>query len=406
LKLLVLAPIFPDAPVDGDRLRLYHWLHELGSRHQIHLACFADPARPADWGASRLGSRLQAVHRVGLGRQRRRLAAGLRLGSQMPVNVSSMASPAMAALVDRLSASGGFDALLCYRLKMAPYGLRFRGPRVLDYTDSLTRYAERRSVALRLEGRRLAAAWWKRQARQSAAYEAFCAGHFDAGFFNSRQDCDAVRGMAPAFADRLQVAANGVAQASRRPGRAGGASQDGQRIVFVGHLAYAPNAEALQWFITQVLPLIRARRPQAQLQVIGGDAPAWLRALDGRPGVRFAGPVPDVAAALAGAALSVCPVRSGAGRQNKLLEAFAAGVPAVATRWAAEGAEAVEGRDLLAADSPAGFAAAALRVLKQPALGRRLALGGRALVKRLYRWPANARKLELTLKNAGHRAAW
>jgi polysaccharide biosynthesis protein PslH len=406
LKLLVLAPLFPDAPVDGDRVRLYHWLHELGRRHQLHLACFADPARPADWGASALGGRLRAVHRVPLGRWQRRLAAGLRLGSDLPVNVSSMASAAMAALVDRLGAGGGFDALLCYRLKMAPYGLRFRGPRALDYTDSLTRYAERRSVALRLQGSRLASAWWKRQAQQTAAYEAWCAGHFDAGFFNSRQDCDAVRAMAPAFAERLQVAANGVAQARPRPTRAAEAIEDGQRIVFVGHLAYAPNAEALQWFINRVLPLIRARRPRARLQVIGGDAPAWLRALDGLPGVRFVGPVADVRAALAGAALSICPVRSGAGRQNKLLEAFAAGVPAVATRWAAQGAEAVDGRDLLAADSPEGFAAAALRVLSQPALGRRLAKGGRALVGRLYRWPQNARVLERALQKALRRASW
>jgi glycosyltransferase involved in cell wall biosynthesis len=295
-----------------------------------------------------------------------------------------------------------FDVCFCYRLKMAPYALRFHGPRVLDYTDSLTRYAERRAAVLKLEGRGLAARWWKRQAEQTAAYEAWVAGQFDAGFFNSHQDCEAVRAMAPAFADKLSVAANGVSLPATTQQRPAASSV----ISFVGHLAYAPNAEAVAWFATQVLPLIQAQRPQAEFHVIGGDAPARLRALEGRPGLRFLGPVKEVAVALRASTVSVCPVRTGAGRQNKLLEAFAAGIPAVATGFSAAGAEAQDGRHLLVADEPVAFAAAVLRLLAQPALGRRLSLQARALVQRLYRWPANAAALEKVLLGAHRRALW
>lgn len=383
MRVLVLSPVEPDAPRDGDRLRLWHWLRLLGRRHQLDLLCLDS------------------------GPWTRRWAAGRRLLGALPVSVSSALSAPFARRVDqalaRAQAQGRpYGAVLAYRLKMAPYALRFRGPRLLDYTDSLTRYAERRAVALKLEGSPLRAAWWRLQAGRLAAYEAWCAGQFDAGFFNSRQDCEAVQAMAPRHAARLQVAANGVEIPPAGPHA--GAGRD--RLVFVGHLAYPPNSEAVLWFLDQVLPLVRQRRPGAELWVVGGEAPARLRARQGRPGLRLLGRVDDVASALRQGAVSVCPVRSGAGRQNKLLEAFAAGVPAVATPFSAAGAEAVDGRDLLVADSPRAFADAVVRLLRDPALGRRLARGGRALVRRLYRWPANARVLERALDRAKRGPLW
>jgi glycosyltransferase involved in cell wall biosynthesis len=403
VKLLVLSPVYPDAPRDGDRVRLWHWLEYLGRRHQVHLSAFGDPMREGRADGLLL-HKIEVIHQSAWDR---RLAAAWRLFSGMPVSVTSAVSSAMTRAVDQAiedaeAAGKPFDACFCYRLKMAPYALRFRGPRVLDYTDSLTRYAERRAAVLKLEGRGLAWRWWKRQAEQTAAYEAWAAGQFDAGFFNSHQDCEAVRAMAPAFADELSVAANGVSIPAASHQRPASSSV----ISFVGHLAYPPNAEAVGWFATQVLPLVQAQRPDAEFHVIGGDAPARLRALEGRPGLRLLGPVKDVAVALRASAVSVCPVRTGAGRQNKLLEAFAAGIPAVATGFSAAGAEAEDGRHLLVADEPAAFAAAVLRLLAQPALGQRLSRQARALVQRLYRWPANAAALEKTLLGAQRRALW
>lgn len=424
MKLLVLSPVYPDAPSDGDRVRLFHWLRELARRNEIHLLAFGDPAREADRsllaaGPTRVdlsGTARMHVQLLPLSLWQRRFAALARLFSPLPVTVASAVSGAMARAVDdavaRAAAQGAtFDAVFCYRLKMAPYALRFRGPRFLDYTDCLTRYAERRAVAARLAGHPFQAAWFRLQARRNAAYEAWCAGQFDAAFLNGAQDCQTLRSMAPAFKHRLHVAANGVRPFSRSAERRSSASlapSPGRfrRIVFVGHLAYAPNAEAVAWFADHVWPLIRREDPEVEFVVVGGAAPPSLRAYEKRPGLRFTGAVPDVAAVLKDAALSVCPVHSGAGRQNKLLEAFAAGVPAVATRLAAEGAEAVDGRDLLVADEPSAFAAACLRLLRQPALGRRLAAGGRRLVHRLYRWERNAAGLERVMRQTLRRALW
>jgi glycosyltransferase involved in cell wall biosynthesis len=316
-----------------------------------------------------------------------------------------MASGAMRGLVDRLLGRGNYDAVLAYRLKMAPFALRFRGPRFLDYTDSMTRYAERRVAALALDGRATAAAFQRLQARRLAAYEAWCASQFDGGFFNSSQDCLALRSMRPDAAARLHTAANGVdAAAFRAPAR--GAARDPRELLFIGHLAYPPNADAVQWFARSVLPLVREKVPDAFLTVVGADAPPRLEALRSLPGVRFAGFAPDTRPYLWRAALSVCPVRTGAGRQNKLLEAFAAGLPAVSTSLAAQGAEASDGEQLLVADSAPDFAAAVLRLLHGPKLGASLARAARALVAERYVWKSNAGVLEGAMLEATRRPVW
>lgn len=407
MKLLVLSPVFPDSPADGDRVRLFHWLRELGKRHQVTLACLADPGREADLGAGTLGGALKAVHRVSWPRRRRFAAAAWGWLQGRSLNVSSARSGAMQRLVDRLIADepGGFDAVLAYRLKMAPYALRFKGPRFLDYCDSMTRYTERRVVGLALRGRILAAALYRREAQRLAGEEAWMAGQMDGAFFNARQDAEAVRAMAPQAAKRLHVAANGMeaqAPAARREAQGKGACG----LVFVGHLAYPPNSDAVEWFVREILPKVQADEPKATLTVVGGGASAALRRLAVRPGVRFAGFAPVTLPHLLDAQVSVCPVRSGAGRQNKLLEAFAAGIPCVATSLAADGAEAADGRHLLVADTPAAFAAQVLRLLRQKALGRRLAAQARRLLARHYVWRANAAGLERAMQSATRRHLW
>jgi glycosyltransferase involved in cell wall biosynthesis len=404
MRLLVLSPVLPDGPCDGDRLRLYHWLRMLGRRHDVTLACFSDPARPGDRVERIEGLRLAALHKVPQTQGQRRRAAALRLGSSLPVTVSSAASGAMARLTDGLLAGGGFDAVLAYRVKMAPYALRWRGPRFLDYCDALTRYHERRAVALRLEGRRLAAAWSRLQARRLAAYEAWCAGQFDGAFFNAAGDRDALAAMHPAAAGRLRVAANGVDAAHFQ--RPAGRPREAKTLCFVGHLAYAPNAEAVLWFARQVLPRLRAQDPAIRFQVVGGDAPAAVLALAGQPGVELLGFAPDTRPHLWSAALSVCPVHSGAGRQNKVLEAFAAGLPVVATPLAAQVAEAQAGRHLAVADGPEAFAQAVLGLLKAHARAARLAAAAQGLLKARYRWDANAAVLEGAMARAARRPLW
>jgi glycosyltransferase involved in cell wall biosynthesis len=62
--------------------------------------------------------------------------------------------------------------------------------------------------------------------------------------------------------------------------------------------------------------------------------------------------------------------------------------PVVATSKGAEGLAAVDGVHLLLADTPEDFAAAVLRLLREPALADRLRANGWQLVRERYDWQA------------------
>ena len=66
----------------------------------------------------------------------------------------------------------------------------------------------------------------------------------------------------------------------------------------------------------------------------------------------------------------------------KVIEALAAGKAVVATPLALEGIDAEPGREVLAAEADGEFAAATLRLMKDPALRQAIAAGGRQWAER------------------------
>jgi glycosyltransferase involved in cell wall biosynthesis len=84
----------------------------------------------------------------------------------------------------------------------------------------------------------------------------------------------------------------------------------------------------------------------------------------------------------------------------KVLEAWARGVPVVATPVAAAGLEAEDGRELLLADDAEGFARAIARLSEEPALRQALRENGRAALAARHDPPAIARELAAAYRRA------
>ncbi|MBA5777130.1 glycosyltransferase [Stappia sp. F7233] len=131
-------------------------------------------------------------------------------------------------------------------------------------------------------------------------------------------------------------------------------------LLYWGHMGRAENADAVLYFVAEILPLIRRQRPDTRLIVAGIDPPEEIRRLQG-PGIEVTGFVADPAPLFRRAEIGIVPLRLGAGIKIKTLELLASGLPVVATTVGAEGVEASP--LLRVADRPADFAGAVLGLM-------------------------------------------
>jgi glycosyltransferase involved in cell wall biosynthesis len=141
--------------------------------------------------------------------------------------------------------------------------------------------------------------------------------------------------------------------------------------------------------------------------IVGGAPPPEVRAYAERPNVTVTGYVKDVRDYMAAADALIVPLRSGGGTRLKILEGLSFGVPTISTSVGAEGLDLEPGRHIVLADTAPDFARAALAVLTNAALRRRLSEQGRDVVAERYDWPVVGEHLReiLAASVAAKRAA-
>jgi O-antigen biosynthesis protein len=161
-----------------------------------------------------------------------------------------------------------------------------------------------------------------------------------------------------------------------RPSRPAGRSG----LLFVGGFQHSPNGDAVQWFVKEVLPIVRANRPDVVLRVVGSKVPSEIQALAG-DGVQILGWVPDITTAYAEARLAVAPLRYGAGVKGKVGEAMSLGVPIVLTSVAAEGLHLQGGVHAAVADDAPSMAEHILVLLDDDDRWRAMSDAARQLIQ-------------------------
>jgi glycosyltransferase involved in cell wall biosynthesis len=154
-------------------------------------------------------------------------------------------------------------------------------------------------------------------------------------------------------------------------------------VGFIGSLDFRPNQEAALWILDELWPLIRAELPEAELSIAGSNAPAWLRP-------RVLGEVPDAQEFMSSMSVMIAPLFAGGGMRIKVLEAMALGKPVVATPFGAGG---IDAQQLVIANDAPSFAAAVVRLLRDPEAAQRLGDAAREEVARKYESDAIAREL-------------
>jgi len=185
----------------------------------------------------------------------------------------------------------------------------------------------------------------------------------DVVLYPSDDEVAAVRALEPGVTARAIAAyALPAAPSARTPTPASAG------LVFVAGFAHPPNEDAALWLVHEILPRLRAVRPDLPLALVGSHPTQAVLDLAG-DGVEVTGFVPDeeLARRYAAARVAVCPLRFGAGVKLKVVEAMHHGVPLVTTQ---AGAQGLTGLDAIVDvhDDPDAFAASVLRLLDDDVL--------------------------------------
>lgn len=163
-------------------------------------------------------------------------------------------------------------------------------------------------------------------------------------------------------------------------------------VAFLGGYGHAPNVDAVQWFVEQVMPLMRQLVPGLRFLIYGSDVSEEVRKL-AADDVVIKGFVEQVADAFDDCRVFVAPLRYGAGFKAKVAAALAHGVPCVLSRIAAEGLVYDDDPALSIAETPEEWAAAILRSYNDSTQWTAASQAARAYAQRRFQFDAGVRRL-------------
>ncbi|MDO1527647.1 glycosyltransferase [Fulvimonas sp. R45] len=357
-------------------------VHHDGRRHILIVdALTPDPAR--DSGSLRLVNIMRLLRELGwrvtfMADNRRADAHGIALLGALGVRVLCKPwSPPLAAWLKREGAL--LDAVMLCRHYVAHPHLelvRRLAPRARVLFDTVDLHFLRERRAAEHAGN----AALLRQAEASKRRELALIRACDVSFVVSPAECSLLAADVPDA--RIELLSN-VHEVFGR--RAGFAPRSG--LIFVGGFGHPPNVDAVRWLVEEIYPLIRARRPDIPLHLVG-DIPDAQRAALAGPGVHVHGRVPGLEPWMDGCRIALAPLRFGAGVKGKVNMAMSYGLPVVATTLAAEGMQLEDGHDVLLADDARRFADAVLGLYDDEALWLRLSDAGLDNVRRHFSFEA------------------
>ncbi|RYZ45040.1 MAG: glycosyltransferase, partial [Sphingobacteriales bacterium] len=319
MKLLFTANRFPYPPYRGDKLKIFHLARRLSVKHELHLVTFLQDESDLQY-LPELRKIFSEIHLVRLTKAQSYINSLFAVLHKEPFQVRYFHSAAMKEKIAELLSANRYDAVHVQHLRMAQYLADYKNiPRILDLPDAYSLYWKRRIESTN----GLLKAFTRLEQKRVFDYEQIL-GDYNLALVCSRED--------KAYLERerhiknVELLPNGV-DLDTFVSEQHHYNID-KTILFTGNMDYAPNVDAVIYFVSEIFPLIKKQVPDAVF-VIAGQRPV-KKVLDlAAPDVQVTGFVKDLSAMYASASIVVAPLRFGAGTQNKVLEAMAMGVPVV-----------------------------------------------------------------------------
>jgi glycosyltransferase involved in cell wall biosynthesis len=382
MRILICASDVPFPPSNtGFRRQLMGLVPELGRRHDVRLIGYRMPGQSAD-GAIDADMRIVDYRRPTVVENARDLA--LAMLRRRPLRAERLVGGLVEPLREELAR---FEPDLVHVGPGKLSGLKreLQGmPKILMVMDTWHLNVDARADA----ATGLRRALLRADAQRIRRYEQREYRGFDRVVVSNQGDLAELRERDPILP--FAVIPIGFDAGAYAPDPA--APVDPNRIIFHGAMSYAPNVRTVEFLARDVLPRVRARKPEAHLVIVGRDPDPRVLELETLDGVHVTGGVEDMRAWLTRSRVWAGPFLDGTGIKTKLLEAMATDLPCVVTPLGHRGLDDVtSGEELLVGSTAEELAAHLVRVLEDEDLARRIGRTGGEYVRPRYDWPAVGR---------------
>jgi sugar transferase (PEP-CTERM/EpsH1 system associated) len=390
VKVLVALSRFPYPTDKGDRLRAYYQIKHLHRHHEVYVVCLTDK-EPAPEHRSHMAQYCKELYVIKHTKVQGILSVGKSFFNGLPHQVNYFHCPAMKASMEQLIKKHRIDVCFVQLIRLGR-NIPFEAPCkfFLDYMDSFSSNFRKRAPLSK---------WYEQpvveqEAERLTRYETEIASKFDAYSIISwadREKFDRV------LAEQLQVIPNGVGERFLKHNTNKAEKTKKYDLLFTGNMGYHPNVQACLFLVNKILPITEKKLGELKVCLAGTTPTASVLALENHRAVTVTGYVPDLRDCMITSRMFVAPLFSGAGLQNKLLEAMAMGMPVLTSPDTNEALRAQAGRDLLICRNEKEFADGIEQLLKHPNEAKKMGLAGRKFVQENYDWEASNRKLEQSL---------
>lgn len=276
-----------------------------------------------------------------------------------------------------------FDTIYCQLSRTAFYTKDLKIRKVIDFQDAFA------MNYFRIQEQSLGIKKWfyKRESFLMSKFEASILKWFDATTIISEFD-KANLSVQP---NSCVVVGNGIDSNWFTPRKC----EKKYDILFAGNLNYVPNKFALKFLFEDLFPLLLKGKPDVTIQVTGGHPQEYVDLAKQYPKHIFLrGWIDDIRDAYAESRVFVAPLFTGAGVQNKILEAMSMEVPCVTTKVVNASLRAMPNKQIYIAEYAMEFVEGILLLLNNESRSKEISMEAKNFVRENFSWERNSQILE------------
>lgn len=385
---LYLAQRIPFPPNKGEKLRSFHQINFL-RKNGIEVTVAAPFEQSDELEYFKRLEQEYGCHTLSQPLSHKLLRYLSGIAGNTSLSEAHFYSSGLQKQIDDLLKRQNIDAIVCTASSMANYVFRStalapiaRRPRlIMDFMDMDSHKWLQYSCNTKPPMR-----WvYQREASLVRRLENRVGSQFDACFFVAEPETNLYKQQAGNPAAEVLSIGNGIDPAEFYPTTLP-TEVTTPRLLFAGVMDYTPNVDAMLWFYNEVWPSVLTHWPDASLTIAGMNPTQAIAKLHGVDNVRVTGFVEDILPYFHESNIFVAPFRIARGIQNKILQAFACGLPVVSTSMGAEGIMCTPGQNIEVGDEPNDMFDAIKRLMAAPNHYQSVRNSALATIDEHYSW--------------------